>query len=223
MTLIVITHENEIARRRAAPHPHPRRKNRTHGARIMSALALALAACRRCHRPRMLTLCLPSRASACRRRTIRATGQLVRVDANGSRAELRHHDQSALVSRRAARAARDRFAAKSRLRTRGRTSCWRCAPTAKTDPDCPSRRQVPPRCPSTNGATARSAPASATRISSRRSTSGPARPRSKSQVRRARLRCHLKSTPGPADRTHYSEVRTWLDKASAFPYTWRRR
>ncbi len=27
----------------------------------------------------------------------------------------------------------------------------------------------------------------------------------------------LRSTPGPADRTHYSSVTTWLDRASAFP------
>ncbi len=27
----------------------------------------------------------------------------------------------------------------------------------------------------------------------------------------------LRSTPGPADRTHYSAVTTWLDRASAFP------
>jgi hypothetical protein len=27
----------------------------------------------------------------------------------------------------------------------------------------------------------------------------------------------LKSTPGPADRTHYAEIKTWLDHSIAFP------
>ena len=76
--------------------------------------------------------------------------------------------------------------------------------------------QIPLFCPSTSGAMVRLAPDSATRIFWKRSISGRDRPLD--EVKFGARDCDVvKSTPGAADKTHYAEVKTWLDHTIGFP------
>jgi len=109
-------------------------------ARSMKLPLLALAA--------ILPLAIPAAASdasavvaASRQRVqaadFRASGHLVRVDADGQTLERRHYRESALVSRRPARHGRDYVPSRSTCPYSARDAPqW-----AKCDPNCPSRRQ----------------------------------------------------------------------------------
>ena len=80
------------------------------------------------------------------------------------------------------------------------------------------RRQIcRPRCHSKDGATARWARISATKISSSSSTSGRGKPR-RAMLNSARaIASSSKARPGASDRTHYAQVKTWLDPSIGFP------
>ena len=144
-------------------------------------------------------------------------------DANGRAHQLSHHHQGALVSRRAARAA-SRWV--SRAATHDRDA------RAYSSRDAAQRRKLDSHRASRRHSAAHAFPLKNGTWSTRpglqlRRFSGAAillaGPISEGKAKFGARDCDIvKSTPGAADRTHYAEVKTWLDPTIGFPFTLRR-
>ena len=226
MTLIVVTHENEIAN--SAPRHIRIRDGRIEPMRlrILRRYCAAVAHCAGLAPSRRrlgcASGCLPIRRQRVESADFRASGHLVRVDASGNRISypitIKAHWFPGVLRvlveiGTALQKRRELAQAHPRPHPAGNA-----AQRAEFDPDCASRRQgAPARCPLTSGATDRSAPDSATRIFLSRSTSGRARRCWKRPNLARAIATVLKSTPGAADRTHYAEIKTWLDHGIGFP------
>ncbi len=132
MTLVIVTHENEIATIRPTAHSHPRWKDR--GMRALRAAWAAALAPLLCAQAANLNIndLLATQRKQIETADFRATGHLVCDRCSRRSPQLSHHDQGALVSRRAARLGRDRAAAVSRTGICGNTFCLRCDPMART-------------------------------------------------------------------------------------------
>ena len=217
MTLIVITHEDEIAALGTAAYSHPRREDRR-----MKLFPATLAASSWCAssqpRRRMCTAFWRRRKKRVQIADFRAVGHL--VGSTRTAAGPPFPSPSRRTGSLAFCGWWSTSDPRQSLKSRKPLPAYparNAARRPKHDPDCPSRRQGAAAFPFPNWSDGPLGPGFSYEdfldpeyFWPGQTALGPTRLGARS--------CDiLKSTPGAADKTHYAEVRSWLDHRIGFP------